>query len=388
MNIRHDEQKNSNSAGFERPTPEEWGDWKWQRRNSVKTLDGVRKYFEPTKEECEAIVSLDGKYAFEVTPYYMSLIDPNDPNCPIRLQAIPSLKEMDSIYNIDKLESFHKSDVGSENPLWKEGKTTVSNIVWRYPDRIVFHMTNLCAVYCRHCCRKVTGETDTLVANRKKIDEGIKFVSENPAIRDVLLTGGDPLMVGDNLIEYVVSRLRAIAHVEIIRLGTRNLVTLPQRITDELCGILKKHHPVWINTHFNHANELTDESIAACDKLLSAGIPLGNQHVLMKGVNDTVDATKELMLKLVKNRIRPYYMYHADLVRGTEHFRTSVETGLHIMENLRGHISGYAVPTYVISTPIGKVPLSPNYLLAQTKDEIVVRNWEWRTWRDPNLSVD
>jgi lysine 2,3-aminomutase len=361
-----------------------WDDWRWQLANSVTTLDGLKDYINITPEEEAAYHKVGEKYVFRVTPYYLSLMDKDDPNDPVRLQAIPNLKELDDVFHIDQLPSFHQSGVGSENPLWKEGKTDVSCVVHRYPDRVLFHITNLCPIYCRHCSRKVHADQDSIVSNRALIDKGIAYIAERPEIRDVLLSGGDPLTISDQKIEYVVSRLREIPHIQIIRIGTRAPVIMPQRITPEFCQMLKKYHPIWINTHFNHPKEITPEAKLAVERLLEAGIPVGNQSVLLKGINDSVEVMKELVHKLLMARVRPYYLYHADLVRGAEHFRTSVATGLNIIEHLRGHTTGFAVPQYVICTPLGKTPLNPNYLIGSGPGYIVLRNYEWRTWKDPD----
>lgn len=361
-----------------------WDDWRWQLANSVTRLESLREHLSLTSQEEDALNKVGERYVFRVTPYYLSLMDRNNPNDPIRLQAIPSINELVNLYNIEQLPSFHRSGVASENPLWKEGRTDVSCIVHRYPDRVLFHVTNLCPTYCRHCSRKVHASHDSIVSGRSIIDSGIAYIRERPEIRDVLLSGGDPLTVGDNKIEYVLSRLRQIQHIEIIRIGTRAPVTLPQRITPEFCRMIKKYHPIWINTHFNHPNEVTSEAELAIERLLESGVPVGNQSVLLKGINDSVDVMKRLVHSLVKARVRPYYLYHADLVRGAEHFRTSIAEGINIIENLRGHTTGFAVPQYVICTPLGKTPLNPNYLIGSGPGYAVLRNYEWRTWKDPD----
>ncbi len=362
-----------------------YGNWKSQLANRIETVAQLKQYINLSREEEEEIERIQKKYRWGITPYYASLMDKKDRACPIRLQAVPSIKEFQNIFNIESLPSFHKSAVGSENPLWKEGKTDVKCIIWRYPDRIVFHTTNLCATYCRHCSRKVKKEHSTAEITDQLIAQAVDFISKHPAIRDVLLSGGDPLTMEDNLLERIISRLRNIKHLQIIRIGTRVLCTLPQRITPGLCNMLRKYHPIWINTQFNHPKEITKEVERACDRLLDAGIPLGNQSVLLKGVNDDPDTMKKLVQELVRIRVRPYYLYHADLVRGTEHFRTSIDKGMEIMEHLRGHITGFAVPTYVICTPLGKTPLQPQYVVGKGEGYIVLRNYEWRVWKDPDL---
>jgi lysine 2,3-aminomutase len=362
----------------------DWDDWHWQIANCATTVEELKAQIKVSADEEEAIRKVSPQYSFRVTPYYLSLIDERDVNDPVRLQAIPSTQELEDLFKIEDLPSFHRSAVNSENPLWKEGMTEVDCIIHRYPDRVLFHLTSFCATYCRHCSRKVHAGQDTILADREQIDRAIAYIAERPEIRDVLLSGGDPLTVTDAKLEYVLSRLRQLPHVQIIRIGTRTIVTMPQRITPEFCQMIKKYHPIWINTHFNHPKEITSEARIAIDRLLEAGVPIGNQSVLLKGVNDTVEVMKELVHKLLMARVRPYYLYHADLVRGAQHFRTSIEVGMHIIENLRGHTTGFAVPQYVICTPLGKTPLSPNYLLGSGPGYIVVRNYEWRTWKDPD----
>lgn len=362
----------------------QWDDWRWHMSNSVTDLEGLRDYVNVTPDEEEAYYKCKEKYVFRITPYYASLMDKDDPNCPIRLQSVPNLKELDDVFQIESLQSFHQSEVNTENPLWKEGATDVRCIVHRYPDRVLFHITNMCPTFCRHCSRKVHVDQGTLVSDRKLIDRGIEYIAERSAIRDVLLSGGDPLSLVDSKLEYVIERLRAIPHVEIIRIGTRFPVLLPQRITKEFCDMLKKYHPVWVNTHFNHPKEITLEAKEAVARLLEAGVPVGNQTVLLRGVNDSVEIMRELNHQLLMARVRPYYLYHADLVRGAEHFRTPIEKGMEIIENLRGHTTGFAVPTYVICTPLGKTPLAPNYLVGTGPGYAVLRNYEWRTWKDPD----
>ncbi|MBY3165406.1 KamA family radical SAM protein [Rhizobium laguerreae] len=362
----------------------DWDDWRWQLANGVTTLEALKDQLNITPDEVEAFHKVGERYSFRATPYYLSLIEKDNPNDPIRLQAIPNIKELDDIFHIDQLPSFHQSGVDSENPLWKEGKTDVTCIVHRYPDRVLFYLTNLCPTFCRHCSRKVRAGRESMVSDQALIDRGIAYIAERPEIRDVLLSGGDPLTVSDSKLEYVLSRLKQLPHVQIIRIGTRIPVTMPQRITPEFCQMIKKYHPIWINTHFNHPNEITSESKVAIERLLEAGVPVGNQTVLLRGINDTVEVMKELVHKLLMARVRPYYLYHADLVRGAEHFRTSIAVGLHIIESLRGHTTGFAVPQYVICTPLGKTPLNPNYVIGTGPGYIVLRNYEWRTWKDPD----
>lgn len=360
-------------------------EWKNQIRNMVNSVDILSSYIDVDDELRSEIEDVSQKYPWGVTPYYASLMDKTDKNCPIRLQSLPSKREYEDIFNIETLDSFHESKVGSENPLWKENKSDVPCIVWRYPDRVVFHLTNLCAMYCRHCSRKVKNKQGRVITKSNIVDKGLEFIRNNNEIRDVLLSGGDPFLLDDEFIENILSKIKEIDHVEVIRIGTRTPCTLPQRITDNLCSILQKFHPIWINTQFNHPKEVTVEAAKAVDKLTRAGIPVGNQSVLLKGVNDDKEIMKELLHKLVAIRVRPYYLYHADLVRGTEHFRTSIDAGMDIIESLRGHTSGFAVPNYVICTPLGKTVLQPNYLISKGEKSITLRNYEWRIWHDPDL---
>jgi lysine 2,3-aminomutase len=351
---------------FPEVSNEQWNDWKWQVRNRIETLEQLKKHITLTEKEEEGVKRSLQTMRMAITPYYLSLIDQNNPHCPVRKQAIPSVMEL------------HMSGADMLDPLHEDDDAPVPGLTHRYPDRVLFLITDMCAMYCRHCTRRrFAGQTDA-ESPSERIQKGIDYIAKTPQVRDVLLSGGDALMVGDKLLESIISQLREIPHVEIIRIGTRVPVVAPQRITDELVEMLKKYHPIWVNTHFNHENEITPEAIAACDKMSNAGIPLGNQSVLLKGVNDNVDVMRNLVLKLVKNRIRPYYIYQCDLSMGLEHFRTPVSKGLEIIENLRGHISGYAVPTYVVDAPGGggKIPVAPTYLISMGQDKVILRNFE------------
>ncbi|KJR47945.1 Lysine 2,3-aminomutase [Desulfosporosinus sp. I2] len=301
-----------------------------------------------------------------ITPYYFSMIDPKDTECPIRKQAIPSIHELS------------KSSCDLEDPLHEEADSPVPGLTHRYPDRVLLLVTDQCSMYCRHCTRRrMAGQTDkALPLNRFKL--ALEYIRSNPQIRDVLISGGDPFALSDERLEFILSNLRSIPHVEIIRIGTRTPVVLPMRITDHLIQVLQNHQPIWVNTHFNHPQELTVESRNALNRLANAGIPLGNQSVLLKGINDCPVIMKKLVHELVKCRVRPYYLYQCDLSNGIEHFRTSVSTGLEIIEMLRGHTSGFAVPTFVVDAPGGggKIPLQPNYLISQSSDKVILRNYE------------
>ena len=346
--------------------PKDWNDWKWQMRNRIVDVEGLKKIIDMDEDEEAEIKEVLGKFRMGITPYYASLMDKKDKNCPIRRQAIPNILEMNDM----------KWDL--EDPLHEDVDSPVEGLTHRYPDRVLFLITDQCAMYCRHCTRRrFAGQRDKKVP-KDKIDNAIDYIRGNEDIRDVLLSGGDALLMSDKLLEDIIRRLREIPHVEIIRLGSRVPVVMPQRITDDLVNMLKKYHPIWLNTHFNHSKELTEESIEACRKLADAGIPLGNQSVLLKGINDCPNTMKELLKNLVKIRVRPYYLYQCDMSMGINHFRTRVSKGIEIMENLRGHISGYAVPTFVVDAPGGggKIPVMPQYLISQSPKKIVLRNYE------------
>ena len=345
---------------------EQWNDWHWQVRNRIETLEDLKKHIALTPEEEEGVMACLGTLRMAITPYYLSLIDPEDPHDPVRRQAIPTTKEL------------HRSTADLEDPLHEDTDSPVPGLTHRYPDRVLVLTTDQCSMYCRHCTRRrFAGQTDSAVPV-DKIDKCIDYVAAHPEVRDVLLSGGDVLMLSDERLDYIFTRLRAIPHVEIVRLGSRTPVVMPQRITPELCAVLKKHHPVWLNTHFNHPNELTAEAAAACAMLADAGVPLGNQSVLLAGVNDCVHVMKKLVHELVKNRVRPYYIYQCDLSLGLEHFRTPVSKGIEIIEGLRGHTSGYCVPTFVVDAPGGggKTPVMPNYIISQTPRRVILRNYE------------
>ena len=351
---------------FPEVTDEQWNDWKWQVKNRIETLDQLKKYIKLTPEEEEGVRKTLSTLRMAITPYYLSLIDPDDHYCPIRRQAIPTAAETFQAPE-DLLDPLHE-DEDSPTP----------GLTHRYPDRVLMLITDMCSMYCRHCTRRrFAGQKDAESPN-DRIEKCIEYVEKTPVVRDVLLSGGDALMVSDAKLEYIIKRLRAIPHVEIIRIGSRTPVVCPQRITDDLCNMLKKYHPIWLNTHFNHPNEVTPESAAACARLADAGIPLGNQSVLLRGVNDCVHVMKHLVHELVKMRVRPYYIYQCDLSMGLEHFRTPVSKGIEIIEGLRGHTSGFAVPTFVVDAPGGggKTPVMPQYVISQSPGKVVLRNFE------------
>ena len=351
---------------FPNVTDEQWNDWTWQVKNRIETYEQLSQYFTFAPEEAEGIKQALAKFRMAITPYYLSLIDPNDPYDPIRRQAIPQGAEC----------NIAPADLN--DPLHEDEDSPAPGLTHRYPDRVLFLITDMCSMYCRHCTRRrFAGQKDD-ESPVDRIEKCLAYIEKTPEVRDVLLSGGDALMVSDKKLEYIIQRLRAIPHVEIVRIGSRTPVVCPQRITDDLVNMLKKYHPIWLNTHFNHPNEMTSEAEAALAKLANAGIPLGNQTVLLRGVNDCVHVMKKLMHELVRNRVRPYYIYQCDLSMGLEHFRTPVSKGIEIIENLRGHTSGYAVPTFVVDAPGGggKTPVMPTYIISQSPNKIVLRNFE------------
>ena len=343
----------------------EWNDWRWQYRNRICDAEGLSRILDMSDAEKRDITECLTRFRMAVTPYYASLIDARDPYDPVRMQAAPSIRETGTY-------PWEMND-----PLDEEKGSPVKNIVYRYPDRALFLVTKCCSMYCRHCTRRrLVGEEDKAITD-EEIDAAIEFIRRTDPIRDVLVSGGDPLTLTDKRIEAIVSQLRKIDHVEIIRIGTRVPVTMPMRITPELLDMLKKYQPIWINTHFNHPKELTDESIRACARIVDAGIPLGNQSVLLKGINDNAATIKELVLKLINARIRPYYLYQCDLNIGLEHFRTDVRTGINIIRSLTGSVSGFAIPTFIIDAPGGggKIPLSPDYIVSIDDEKAIMKNY-------------
>jgi lysine 2,3-aminomutase len=351
----------------------EWRDWHWQYGHRITDIAGLSRVLDLTQDERDGITACLERFRMAVTPYYASLMDSADSHDPIRMQAVPSIEET-KVYPWD-----------SPDPLGEKRQSPVPNIVHRYPDRVLFLVTKCCAMYCRHCTRRrLVGEEDGCIGEAE-LKNALSYIRETPAVRDVLISGGDPLTLADGQLEHIVAELRAIEHVEVIRIGTRVPATMPMRITPELLAMLKRYQPVWINTHFNHPKELTAEAVAACGCIVDAGIPLGNQSVLLKGINDSTPTMKELLLKLVKARIRPYYLYQCDLTEGLAHFRTDVRDGIRIMSELTGYISGFAVPKYVIDTPGGggKVPINPEYIVSIDDDKVVVRNYRGEIYEYP-----
>lgn len=332
---------------------QEWSSWKFQMRNLIRTKDSLSKWINLSERESEGIDSTASSYLWTITPYYASLMDPNDENCPIRLQSVPSPKEM------DRNSSAGVDPVGD----MENGKTR--RVVHKYPNRVILLVSDTCPVYCRHCTRKfhttAIGGSYYAEEFRRDYKADFEYIRAHPEITDVLLTGGDPLILSDEKIEIIIKELRSIDHIQVIRIGSRYPVFLPQRITPEFCAMLERYHPIWFSTHFNHPVEITDESAAAVEMLLRSGVPVQNQTVLLKGINDSADIMRELNRRLLAIRVRPYYLYHADNVDGVSHFRTSLRDGLDIMSRLHGAESGFSVPNYVLTTKLGKIPISNSY---------------------------
>ena len=349
----------------------DWQDWGWQMRNRIRTAEDLRAWLEPSADEIAAIESLAQRFRFVITPYYASLMDPSNPDCPVRRQVVPRLAELED-------------PTGLADPLGEVSHSPVKNVIRVYPDRIAFCVNNECALYCRYCLRKRMVGDENWTMQKRELEAALDWIARTPEIRDVLLTGGDPLVYSDAKLEWLLGRLRAIPHVELIRLGTRLPVTLPFRVTDGLCRMLERFHPIWVNTHFNHPRELTAEAAAACDRLLRAGIPVGNQSVLLRGINDSLEVMQSLCETLVRMRVRPYYVYQAQLLEGTEHFRVPIEEGQAIFRGMRGRTSGFAIPQYVLDTPHGKVPLELPFVKGRDGDDYVVEAWDGAIWREPN----
>lgn len=369
MQILEEEKLKELEINYKNKNISHWKDWKWQIKNSITKIDTFERLLNIhfTDEERVKLEEITSKFPLSITPYYLSLIDSNDyKNDPIFLQAFPSINE--------SLVGNHEM----KDPLHEDKDSPAPGITHRYPDRVLFHISNVCAMYCRHCTRKrKVGDVST-IPNREELKKGIEYIKNTPEVRDVLLSGGDALLLSDDNLDWILTEIQKIPHVEVIRIGSRVPVVLPYRITDELVDMLKKHHPIWINTHFNHPRELTESSKEALRKLADAGIPLGNQSVLLAGINDCPEIIKKLCQQLVKNRVRPYYLYQCDLSEGLAHFRTPVSKGIEIMERLIGHTSGFAVPTYVIDAPGGggKIRVMPNYLISWATNKVILRNYE------------
>jgi lysine 2,3-aminomutase len=351
---------------FKNVPEKSWNDWRWQCRNAIRDAKTLSQVLHLSATEIHNIDETLVKFRMAITPYYAAVIDRAYQECSVRMQAVPSIEEL------------HDSSNDMTDPLHEDENSPTPGLTHRYPDRVLFLVTHQCAMYCRHCTRRrLVGSHDAHLP-KAQIDKGIAYIKKHKEIRDVLLSGGDPFVLSDEQLEYVIRRLRDIEHVEIIRIGTRTPVVLPMRITDSLVAMLRKYHPIYVNTHFNHQHEITHEAKEACARLADAGIPLGNQSVLLRDVNDCVHIMRKLVHELLMIRVKPYYIYQCDLSKGIAHFRTSIAKGIEIIESLRGHTTGMAVPTFVVDAPGGggKIPLMPNYLLSQSDIRFVLRNYE------------
>jgi len=362
---------------FPQATLNEWNDWRWQVRNSIKSVSALKQFLDLTGDELACDENDKVNLPIRITPYYTSLLARNDASQAIRRSVVPVKEEL------------YISPGEDHDPLCEENSSPVANLVHRYPDRVLFLITGFCSTYCRYCTRShMVAQDDKLHLGKSQLEPAFDYIAANPAIRDVLLSGGDPLTLGDSYLDYVLGRLRAIPHVEIIRIGTKVPVVLPQRITKSLVDILSKYHPLFMSIHITHPDELTPEVAQATARLANAGIPLGSQTVLLKSINDEVQIMKSLMQGLLKLRVRPYYLYQCDPIPGSTHFRTPVEKGLEIIEGLRGHTSGYAVPHFVIDAPGGggKIPLLPEYYLGRDENgNVLLRNFENKNFKYPEV---
>src|SRR5579872_4132202 len=374
----HLKQFHSAGRGFWRQVSDaDWNDWRWQLKNRITSLEQLQRLM-PTlsPEEHAGTLLANSKLALAITPYFFNLIDPADENCPIRWQVIPRIEETSTA-------SWEMSD-----PCGEDSHSPVPGLVHRYPDRVLFLVTDRCASYCRYCTRSRLVSNASGYDFHPEFEKQIDYIRRTPAVRDVLLSGGDPLLLGDEKLEYLLKQLRAIPHGEFLRIGSRIPVFLPQRVTPALCTMLRKYHPLFISIHANHPRELTVEVREALGRLADAGIPLGNQSVLLRNVNDDVTVMRALVQKLLMCRVKPYYLYQCDLIAGSAHLRSSVRKGLEIMEGLRGHTTGYAVPQYVIDAPGGggKVPVNPEYVLSRNADRVVIRNFEGKIFEYPEAA--
>lgn len=353
-------------------TDKEWNDWQWQVSHRIRTYEKLSRILILSPDE--TLVNSGSQLPLSITPYYLSLISADDPDQALRRSVVPSVNE------------WVKMPCESDDPLGEDHQSPVPGLVHRYPDRVLFLLLDFCSTYCRYCTRSRVVGHGNIHSGRTRWEKAIDYIAKTPTIRDVLLSGGDPLTLSDDRLEWVLSRLRRISHVEIIRIGTKVPVVLPQRITPKLVKRLKRYHPLWMSLHFVHPDECTPETTKACTMLADAGIPLGSQTVLLKNINDSVDTMKALMQGLMKMRVRPYYLYQCDPITGSGHFRTSIEKGLEIIRGLRGFTSGYAVPTYVVDAPGGggKIPLMPDYVQGHTAEEMILSNYEHKNFRYPD----
>ena len=348
-----------------------WNDWRWQLRNRVRDLAGLEKLLRLTGDERSAVRTLGARLPLAITPYYASLLDPADPSQPLRRTLVPSRAE------------FVKSRGEFLDPLGEEKRMPVPGLVHTYPDKVLFLVSDQCAVYCRYCTRARMVGRRGKASDRVRWQKAIDYIAATPEVRDVLISGGEPLILSDEKLDGLLCRLRAISHVEIIRFSTKVPAVLPQRITPKLVRMLRKYHPLWLSVHFTHPDELTPEVGAACERLADAGIPMCSQTVLLKGVNDDAETMKKLMLGLLRFRVKPYYLHQCDAIFGSSHFRTPVATGTELIRSLHGHTTGYAVPTFMLDAPGGggKVPLSPDYVAGREGDELVLRNYRGKKYR-------
>lgn len=351
----------------------DWNDHRWQLRNRITSLADLERHLNLTQEERAGLLLTGTKLSTAITPHFFNLIDREDPDCPIRRQVVP------------RIEESLEDPAEMADPCGEDSHMPVPGLVHRYPDRVLFLVTDRCASYCRYCTRSrvVSGVGEQQLETQ--FDAAFRYLEKHTEVRDVLLSGGDPLLLSDNRLEHILARLRAIPHIEFLRIGTRIPIFLPQRITPELCSILSRYHPLWMSVHTNHPRELTLEVKAALERLANSGIPLGNQSVLLRGINDSLEVQKSLVHKLLMCRVRPYYLYQCDLIKGSAHLRTAVETGIRIIEGLRGHTTGYSVPQFVIDAPGGggKIPINPDYLLGNKDSDVLIRNFEGRQFRYP-----
>lgn len=360
---------------FYRDVPDRlWNDWHWQISHRIRTLEEIERMLILSPDERAALEHAGSKLPVAITPYYMALISPDNPDQPLRKTVIPRTAE------------FVRSPGEADDPLGEDKDSPVPGIVHRYPDRVLFLVHDFCSTYCRYCTRsRVVGHGE-LKSSADRLALGLEYIRRTPSVRDVLLSGGDPLTLSDEKLDWLLGELRKIPHVEFLRIGTKVPVVLPQRITPQLCRVLRRYHPLWMSIHFTHPDECSPEAYTACGRLADAGIPLGSQTVLLKGINDNVETMKRLVHELLKMRVKPYYLYQCDPISGSAHFRTPVSKGLEIIEGLRGHTSGYAVPTFVIDAPGGggKIPLQPNYVVGREGDDLVLRNYEGAIFRYPD----
>ncbi|MBP83708.1 MAG: lysine 2,3-aminomutase [Verrucomicrobiales bacterium] len=370
----------SHSPGYwsgEGITEKEWNSHKWQLRNRITSLSQLEKHLNLHEDERNGVILSGTKLSMSITPHFFNLIDRNDPNCPIRRQLIPRIDET-------IISPYEMSD-----PCGEDSHMPVPGLVHRYPDRVLFLVTDRCASYCRYCTRSrvVSGAGDQTLST--EFEAAFDYLEKHTEVRDVLLSGGDPLLLSDSKLEKFLSRLRSIEHIEFIRIGTRIPIFMPQRVTDDLCQMLQKYHPLFMSVHINHPRELTLEVKEGLERLANHGVPLGNQSVLLRGVNDDADVMKVLVHKMLMCRVRPYYLYQLDLIQGSSHLQVPVAKGLEIMESLRGHTTGYSVPQYVIDAPGGggKVPINPDYIVQRNSERVIIRNFEGKTFEYPEPAV-